>query len=174
MLAPTKDQGTLLVMSGFITSLRKSFQHQVDRHHNLPFLKATMAACALVATADGHVSFSESVRVDQIVETLDQLKTFDPHEAVDLFKNYSDMILKNPKEGHREVLRELEPAMENRETAELLIRICLAVAESNGETSLVDQIEIVTLCSLLDVDPAGFGLYKEALAEQAKAGSSQT
>ncbi len=173
MLAPTEDHGTLSAVSGFIATLQKSFQHQVDRHHNPPFLKATMAECALVATADGHVSFSESVRVDQIVETLDQLKTFDPQEAVYLLKDYSDLILKNPKEGPQEVLRELEPAMENRETAELLIRIYLAVAESNGETSLVDQIEIVTLCSLLDVDPSEFGLYKEVLAEQAKASGLQ-
>lgn len=154
-------------MAGFLNTLRDTYQTQVKRHQNLPFLKATMAACALVATADGDVSFTESVRVDQIVETLEELKAFDPHEAVDLFKDYCDAILTAPKIGHAQVLEELDVVRSEPETAALLIRICLAVAESNGPTSLVDQIEIVTLCSILELDPAHFGLYKGQLLADA-------
>jgi len=154
-------------MAGFINSLTQQYRTQMDRHHNQPFLKAAMAACALVATADGEVSFSETVRVDQIVDTLEQLKAFDPHEAVDLFREYCDAVLQNPKDGHARVVNELDRVSDDPETADLLIRICLAVAESNGETSLADQIEIVTLCSLLEVDPAHFGLYKDHLLKQA-------
>jgi tellurite resistance protein len=47
------------------------------------------------------------------------------------------------------------------ESASLIIRICLAVAEADGQTTLTDQIEIVTLCSLLGVDPDGMGLYPD-------------
>ena len=42
----------------------------------------------------------------------------------------------------------------------------LAVAEANGKTSLGDQIEIVTLCSYLEIDPAHFGLYRTDLVDQ--------
>ena len=45
------------------------------------------------------------------------------------------------------------------ERAELLVRICLAVAEVGGEKKLVDQIEIVILCSLLGIEPRYAGLY---------------
>ena len=152
-------------MTGFLGALLKQYRNQVERHHNLPFLKSTMAACALVATADGQVSFSETVRVDQIVETLQQLEVFDPHEAANLFRDYCDVILNSPKQGHAKVLQDLEVAASNPETAELLIRICLAVTEADGKTSLVDQIEIVTLCSLLELDPAHFGLYKSDLLD---------
>ena len=112
-------------MAGFLNALKSSYSTQMQRHQNKAFLNATMAACALVATADGHVTFSETVRVDQIVEILEQLKAFNPVEA-----------------------------------AELLICICLAVTEADGKSSLVDQIEIVTLCSLLELDPCHFGLYR--------------
>ena len=61
-------------MSRFLNHLTKLYQDQVERYRNRPFLKATMAACALVAVADGKVSFSQRVRVDQILETLDKLK----------------------------------------------------------------------------------------------------
>ena len=72
-------------MSGFLSVLKDQYHTYMERHHNLPFLKATMAACALVATANGEVSFSERVRVDQIIETLEALQVYGPHEAVNIF-----------------------------------------------------------------------------------------
>lgn len=159
-------------MAGFLQSLKDQYRAHVVRHENLPFLRACMAACALVATADGHVSFTERVRVDQILETLDQLSVFDPHDGVNLFVGFAETIIANPRDGHAAVLKELDVVREERETAELLVRICLAVAESNGETSLPDQIEIVTLCSHLGVDAVSFDLYQDDLLQQYKARQS--
>ena len=153
-------------MSGFLGNLKDQYHTLMERHHNLPFLKATMAACALVATADGEVSFSERVRVDQIIETLEHLQVYDPHEAVNIFVDFCNDIQAAPSEGHPKVLSQLDTVKENPETASLLIRICLAVAEANGKTSVVDQIEIVTLCSYLEIDPALFGLYRTGLMGQ--------
>ena len=59
-----------------------------------------MAASALVATADGDISFGERVRLDQILETLEALKVYNPHDGVDLFRDYSEVILESPKKGH--------------------------------------------------------------------------
>jgi tellurite resistance protein TerB len=152
-------------MAGFLAALKETYSTQMERHHNKAFLNATMAACALVATADGHVTFSETVRVDQIVETLEQLKAFDPVEAADLFRDYCDTVLDNPKEGHPKLVAILETVRGNQETAELLIRVCLAVTEADGKSSLADQIEIVSLCSLLELDPAHFGLYRGQMVD---------
>ena len=147
-------------MSGFLGNLKDQYHTLMERHHNLPFLKATMAACALVATADGEVSFSERVRVDQIVETMEHLQVYDPHEAVNIFVDFCEAIQASPSEGHPKVLSQMDVVKGNPETASLLIRICLAVAEANGSTSLIDQIEIVSLCSHLEIEPAQFGLYQ--------------
>ncbi len=146
---------------GFIGTLTEHYREQMERNRNRPFLRATMAACALVAIADGVVSLGERVRVDQILETLDKLKVFDPHEGVDLFNEFTDGILESPARGRAVALKALEPVAGDPETAALMIRICLAVSEANGEKSLVDQIEIVTLCSLLGVEPKDCGLYTD-------------
>ena len=47
-------------MAGLLGNLLSDYQTQLQRHRNRPFLEATMAACALVATADGEVSFAEA------------------------------------------------------------------------------------------------------------------
>lgn len=148
-------------MAGFLSSLITDFQVQMERHRNRPFLRGAMGACALVASADGAVSFSERVRIDQIVETLEALKVFDPHEAVDLFNEFTDAILEDPKSGRAKALEAIQSVADNPETAQLLIRICIAVSEAKSERLLVDQIEIVMLCGVLGVDSKEFGLYAD-------------
>jgi len=148
---------------------------QLERHHNLPFLKATMAASAVVAIADGSITFAQRVRVDQVLETLEALKAFDPHEGVELFNQYAEAILDDPKSGHAEAVKAIRPMANNPDIARLLIRACRAISEANGEISLVEKIELITLCSLLNVEPADCGLdpdYREAI--DAYAGSSST
>jgi len=147
----------------FIDSLIEHYQDHLEHERNLPFLRAAMAACAMVASADGAVSFAERIRVDQILETLEQLKVFDPHEGVDLFNEFTDAILKNSEDGHQFAMSAVISGAPETAARELLIRVCLAVSEMNagpdGNKALVDQIEIVTLCNRLDVSARNCGLY---------------
>lgn len=146
-------------MGGVISSLTELFQERLERQRNRPFLEGVMAACALVATTDGAVSFAEQVRVDQILQTLDRLKVFDPHEGVEIFRAFTDAILANPEDGHAGALDAIAGVVSDPEDGALLLRICLAVSEADGELSLADQIEIVSICTRFGIDPVDCGLY---------------
>lgn len=156
-------------MPGFLTSLLTDYREGVERQRNRPFLRASMAACALVAAADGEVSFGERIRVDQILDTLERLKVFDPHEGVDVFNEFTAAILAAPRRGREDALEAVRAVTADPDTAALLVRMCLAIAESGGEKPLATQIEIVMLCSLIGVDPHNLGLYiddpEDGLAE---------
>lgn len=150
----------------FLGTLINNFQEGLERNRNRPFLTSAMAACALVATADGRVSLVERVRVDQILETIEALKIFDPHEAVDLFNEFADAILEHPQRGHDKAVAALADGAVDDESKSLIIRICCAISEvKHGEGEDVmfaaDQIEIVSLCSRLGVDPKSCDLYVE-------------
>jgi tellurite resistance protein TerB len=146
-------------MGGVIASLGEMFSEHLERQKNRPFLEGVMAACAVVATSDGEVSFAEQVRVDQILQTLDQLKVFDPHEGVEIFRDFSEAIIKSPQEGHDRAIEAISKVSEDLEDGALLLRICVAVSEADGPASLTDQIEIVSICSRFGIDPAECGLY---------------
>ena len=148
-------------MTGFLDNLTSYYQERLDRLRNRPFLKATMAASALVAIADGSVTFSQRMRMDQILDTLTTLKVFDPHEGVDLFNDYVREILDSPKEGREAAIRAITAGARDEESKRLMVRVCLAISEASGEIGLVEQIEIVSLCSLLGVDPGTCGLYTD-------------
>lgn len=150
-------------MSGLIYDFTNYLAKRLLHHRNYPFLSATMAACALVDAADGEVTYLERVRVDQVMETLEELKVFDPHEGVELFNKYVDEIKSSPREGRRAALEVVSnETRKHPEKAELLIRVCIAVSEVNGEIPIADQIEIVRLCSELGVNPGDCGLYTDS------------
>lgn len=146
-------------MPGFLRSLLEDYQVQMERHRNRPFLEAAMAACALAACAGGEVTFSQRIRVDQILDTLERLKVFDPHEGVEIFNDFTRGIFRSPREGQRAAEHALEPYIRDPEAAALLVRICLAVAEAGGDKSLSQHIQVVMLCGLLGVEPGPLGFY---------------
>ena len=146
-------------MTGFLRTLINAYQDHVTRQKNLPFLEGVMAACALVASANGEISFGERVRVDQILQTLDALKVFDPHQGVNIFNNFTDEILAHPREGHEKGFQAMKKIANDVDNGALMLRICCAASEANGEKCLADQIEIVSLCSRLGIDPRDCNLY---------------
>lgn len=149
-------------MTGFLDSLSEIFREQFDRYRNRPFLNAAMAACALVATASGKVSFCQRMRIDQILETLDRLRGFDPHEGVDLFNDFVEKIVSCPNTGHEKALAAMTTVTSEKPVAELLIRVCLAVSESDGKISTSERSEIISLCGVLGVEPASVGLDSDS------------
>ena len=157
-------------MSGILDNLRRLFQARSEKEQNRPFLEAAMAACAMVSASEGEVSFADRIRVDQFMDTLTRLKVFDPHEGVDLFNQYTAGILASPQEGRETALKTIKTVASDMETAELLIDLCLAVSLSDGVTSLVEHIEIVSLCGLIGVDPVKIGLDTEQILARYIAG----
>ena len=150
-------------MGTFLKRLGERYHEALKRHHNLPFLKATMSAAALVAMADGHVSFAQRVRTDQVLETLDALKVFDPHEGVELFNEIIGQIKVSPQQGRAQAVRNIETVAHDDDTKHMIVRVCVAISEVEGTIPLVEQIEIVSLCSQLGLDPKSCGLYADEL-----------
>ena len=160
-------------MPGFLANLSKSYREQLLRYRNRGFLRAAMAACATVAMVDGIVSLRQRMRVDQVMETLDALKVFDPHEGVNLFNEFVDAMRTDPQAGHDDAVAVIvEEVDEEPDKAELLIRICLAVSEREGVIPVTEQIEIVALCSRLGLKPRDCGLDAEG-GETADAARSE-
>ena len=145
-------------MSGLLANLMQGLQHQAERHRNRPFMEATMAACALVATADGTVSFSERHRVDQILERLDQLRVFDPHEAINLFDDFVEELKESPDAGRAAALERLTKIADDKDSSRLMIRICCAVSEADGDFSAAERQQIDAICRALGLTLEDSGL----------------
>ena len=136
-------------MTGLLGRLKETVQLRADRHRNRPFLEATMATSALVAFSDGSVSFSERYRVDQILEHLDQLRAFDPHEAVDLFNDYVEALRERPEEARAQALAAIVPFAEDPDAARLIVRIGAAISQADGVFTESERTQIEEICATL-------------------------
>ncbi len=154
-------------MSGFLENLKRNYLSHMERQKNRPFLEGVMGACAMVATADGEVSFAERVRVDQILQSLKKLTVFDPHEGIDIFNEFTDLILEHPATGHETAFLAMERVAQSPEDGALMIRICIAICEADSEKNIADQIEIISLCSRLKLNPKDFGFDIDKAVEGA-------
>lgn len=153
-------------MSGLFANLMQGLQNQAERHRNRPFMEATMAACALVATADGTVSFSERHRIDQILERLDQLRVFDPHEAMNVFDDFIQELQDNPEAGRRAALQRLAKVAEDKDSSRLMVRICCAVSEADGDFSTAERRQIEAVCRALGLTLEDSGLSPQPRATE--------
>lgn len=153
-------------MPGVLSSLKSLYRDQMERQQNRPFLEAVMSASALVSSAGGPVSLSERMRLDQIINALEELKVFDPHEAVNLFNEYAQAIRETPETGREQAYARIAPLAQDPETAALILRICLGILQVEGENNMTEQIEIVSLCSRFGIDPSDCGLYIDMPADE--------
>lgn len=147
-------------MAEFLEGLKSAFDGVIARRRNKPFLEAAMAVCALVATADEEVSFSERTRLDSILETLDELKVYKVHEAINLFNELVERLQTEPEEAREEAFEAIERMRGKREDSQVLIRIALAVADAEGVILESERNLTVEICEALGRDPSEFGIAR--------------
>ncbi|MEE9425254.1 MAG: hypothetical protein V3V18_09780 [Methylococcales bacterium] len=136
-------------MTQILSNITDLLSTQIEQHRNKPFLKAVMAACALVATANGKVSLYQRMKIDQMMETQPRLKIFDPHDGIDLFNEYIERLQNDVETAHRQLCEIIKDVIDCEETADCLIQLCQTILQKKNQTGSVAQIEIKTLCDLL-------------------------
>ena len=145
-----------------LQELKNRLSQNRSRRNNRAFLEATMASCALIAMADNEVTFSESSKIDQILMNLEELRVYDVHEEIDLFNEHVDAIRMNPEVGRADALRSIALIREDSKAARIIVRICIAIAQSDGAVSLVETNQLDDVCRMLDLDPSEFGIQSNA------------
>lgn len=108
-----------------------------------------MACAALIAIADGRISFSERAKLDQIVETLAALRVFDVHEEVDRFNAYADAIARGDAAKRKQALAAIRRCADDRDAARLIAKIGLAVAYADGTFSEEERTQLQEICAIL-------------------------
>ena len=130
-------------------ALKASIAREVERHKNRPFMEATMAASALVAIADGVVSFSERNKVDQIIENLTELRVFDVHEAIDTFNGFLESIRANGPAGRSEALAAISKVKDQPDASLVLLKVCVSISNADGDFSDAEKRQIDLICAEL-------------------------
>ena len=140
-------------MSGLLGRFSDHTRKVFARHRSKSFLEGAMAAAALVALADGDASLEEGAEVGRLMRVLSMLKDHDPHQGVESYLRYVDVLRKHPNANGTVRKVVVDAAGRDPEAASLLIFLCHAISKADGIVRESEVAEISALANMVGVDP---------------------
>jgi len=140
-------------MSSLLKILIQHHQKNKQRARQFFFLKACMAASAVVAVADGHACRREALAVTTLTKTLDELKIFDSGHASGVYADFVNMLSKDPEAGLDAAMKAIDAVRGDEELTQLLVMICRTISEADGIVRPQEVDAIEHICGLLHIDP---------------------
>ena len=119
---------------------------------------ATMAMCALVAAADGHVEPAERQRVEELITTNEVLQNFPADQLRQAFNKNVDRLVANFQLGKTEALQVIAKAAKKPTEARAVIQTGIVIAGADGYIEPSEQQAIREACAALGIAPTEFGI----------------
>ncbi|MFE7134466.1 tellurite resistance TerB family protein [Streptomyces sp. NPDC057638] len=119
---------------------------------------ASMAVCALVAAADGHVDPAERQHVESLILSNDVLQNFPPEQLRSGFNKHVNALSANVIRGRAEALQEVAKAAKKPTEARAVVQTGLVIAGADGYVSPAEEQILREVCITLGLAPAEFGL----------------
>ncbi|GHA88115.1 MULTISPECIES: tellurite resistance TerB family protein [Streptomyces] len=119
---------------------------------------ASMAVCALVAAADGHVDPAERQHVESMILSNDVLQNFPPEQLRQRFNKHVDQMARNFPQGKADAMQEIAKAAKKPAEARAVIQTGIIVAGADGDFSHAEHMILREACTALGLSPAEFQL----------------
>jgi tellurite resistance protein TerB len=145
-------------MSGILQQARTALSQKLQKFHNRSFLQATMAASALIASADGEINIVKLTMLDQVLATINELKIYDPHDAIEIYREHAEALTADPGAASEKILRLVRKLSGDEHAARLLIKVCVAIGKSDDDFTESKKIAIEQLCVNMGLNSAETGL----------------
>lgn len=149
---------------GFLEKLKqmaqdgaKAAQDGYARFNNAAFADATMAACALIGAADGHLDPQERTRTAQFIMSSDKLKSFDVSKLRDKYEQYADKVSRDFDFGKIELMQ-IIGKIKKPEEARAVVQLAIVIANADGNFDSQEQAVMREVIHALSLSPSEFGL----------------
>ncbi|MFE3517536.1 tellurite resistance TerB family protein [Streptomyces sp. NPDC059166] len=119
---------------------------------------ASMAMCALVAAADGHVDPAERRHVESMILGNEVLRNFPPEQLRQRFDHHVDRLSVSFQQGKAEALQEIVKTTKKPTEARAVLQIGIVIAGSDCDFSQAEHAVLRETCSALGLSPVEFQL----------------
>lgn len=119
---------------------------------------ALIAACALVAYADGWITEDERQEMISRLRRLDAVAVFGLEDALSAFETLTDRMERDLDDGVDHAESAVRRLAGRPGPARLLVEAACSIAASDGGFDEAERETILRLCDLVDLDPADFDL----------------
>lgn len=140
-------------MMQWLKDFQASATKTLAQYNNSAFKEATMAACALVAAADGTIAPEEKSKVAGLIQKNEMLQVFNATELRDLFLKYCDLAT---DEFSRLDLLSVVRRLRGRDGADTALKVALIIANADGTFDDKEKAVVKELCEALSVPSANY------------------
>lgn len=119
---------------------------------------ALVAACALVANADGWVTRDERGHMLERMRGLPALSRFGFEEALEAFEALDRRFQSSPEEAQADAEAAIRRLRGRTEASRTLVNSASAVASADGGLDAEEREVLLRICAILALDPVQFDL----------------
>ncbi|MEO2075363.1 MAG: TerD family protein [Bacillus sp. (in: firmicutes)] len=135
---------------------KRRAQELFNRYKSQDVLEAVVAACALVAMADGYLDTVERQKMLEFVHQSEELRVFETNKVIQKFNLFVSKIENNRMMGQAEAFRALGKIKTKPEIARLVARYCIAIGYADGNFDNNEKQMVADICRELGLNPAEF------------------
>ena len=142
----------------WLSADRATLNRDIKQFKSYEFLDGVVAGCSMVAAADGTISAAERNAMARFIRENDALRVFEMSEVMSRFDWFTDGYGFNQDEGDRDAIVAMERLKSNRLAARVLVRLCCAIAASDGQFGRAQLDSVRRICRTLELEPSEFRL----------------
>lgn len=151
---------------GFVDRVSHMFQRMAGNNPHETVMNGTMAACALVAAADGNIDAEERNYVRGVFGSIGLLDHIEEAAGMAAFDKCVSMLADDPDDGAKMLFEMIVPLADNPEVGNIIVSICQALTAADGHIEPDEIVRLREICKVLavrditvdmhegDVDPA--------------------
>jgi tellurite resistance protein TerB len=138
-----------------VTSAANSMNSELKKFRSKDLLQAIVAGSTMIAYADGAVTAEEKQKLLGYVRSSEQLSVFESDKVIESFTQYLSRFEFDVTIAAGEALQKIA-AFRGKPEAELIVRVCLAIAKADGNIDMHEQQALGQICQSLGLDVKNF------------------
>lgn len=131
---------------------------EAKRFKNKDFHTAVVAACALIAYADGEVSADEKKKMTGFMQVNDAMKIFDLNKTIEIFNKFIQQMEFDLDIGRSEALTAIAKLSGRTAEARTVVRLACAIGAADGDFDDSEKAAVRSICNELSLDASEFEL----------------
>ena len=134
-----------------VRDVTQSMNSELKKFRSKELLQAIVAGSTMIACSDGQVSSAEKQKLMGYVRNSEQLSVFDADKVIEAFNQYLSRFEFDATIASGEALQKIS-VFKGKPEAHLIVRVCLAIANADGNLASTEQQALEQICRALDLD----------------------
>lgn len=141
-----------------MNDVNESLQKNIGQLKNKKFADASMAMCALVASADGDIDADERRKTAGFIMSNETLKVFNASDLKEKFDFYCNKLEADFDFGKIEAIQALSALKGKPDQARACIQLGIIIGTADGDFDADEKKAIKEACNAVGISPSDFDL----------------